>query len=724
MASEEDFLTHSETTSIILPIKDHPLGIIEEASEGSTSGESEGEPPEPPEPPPQHGNDDSLSQASTFCGTGDYNDTSHEAMIAFYTRDVDKGHAWVVLVAIFIIFMVNAGMLYTTGVYYAKMLEEYEQSRSYTSLVGSLTNSFFMLIGPLTSIFIQRFGCRPSIMLGSLTMMTGYLISAFTTSLEMLFVTYGIVAASGMNFCYSGQIIALAQYFDKWHSIATSVAMTGIGFGILFLSQLVEFSVETFGWRGSFLINAGLALQNFICGLLIFPLPEMPKLVIVGGEEEYLKKNPSSKYSLASQNTLASLQKIHSQQHFYERHVTERSFSSLMMSMEASYLTSSLMSINDDRVSLRRVNTEHTDTIGLRSNQHSFISRRSSYIPLTKVRNNPHSFHVNELPGYAYPSTSTGRKSSSTSLSRAIDSAMSISNSQSFIKEGFEPGEDIALKMQDQTNGNYRKFTIGDDLSVFDEVDEEEDKTEWTTESQEMTFSLSVEHPTFCSSVLEKFKVKIRMFLHYVKREKKENPLLDLRFWLINFGYFFCIVGTLTLFVIYKDFAGALNVVDYYSIALSAIGIGDMCGRITGGLLTSTKWADPLVCFSLAMVFCGFVMASHLLVDGNGIAFLVLAVLFGFFYGIQNILIAVAPARVFGREKLITVFGNILFLSGIGAFIGPPITGTIVDVTGDYAVVVIFSVSCLELGGLLVIIAYVLNKIRIKRNMLDKGDSV
>ena len=63
----------------------------------------------------------------------------------------------------------------------------------------------------------------------------------------MLFVSFFV--ASGMNFCYSGQIIALAQYFDKWHSIATSVAMTGIGFGILFLvsvnflSQLLAIAI-------------------------------------------------------------------------------------------------------------------------------------------------------------------------------------------------------------------------------------------------------------------------------------------------------------------------------------------------------------------------------------------------------------------------------------------------------------------------------------------------
>lgn len=42
-------------------------------------------------------------------------------------------------------------------------------------------------------MFIQSWGCRAALILGSLLMATGYLASAFTTSLEALFFTYGVV---------------------------------------------------------------------------------------------------------------------------------------------------------------------------------------------------------------------------------------------------------------------------------------------------------------------------------------------------------------------------------------------------------------------------------------------------------------------------------------------------------------------------------------------------
>ena len=47
--------------------------------------------------------------------------------------------------------------------------------------------------GPMSFMFIQTFGCRAALICGSLIMATGYMISAFTTSLEALFFTYGVV---------------------------------------------------------------------------------------------------------------------------------------------------------------------------------------------------------------------------------------------------------------------------------------------------------------------------------------------------------------------------------------------------------------------------------------------------------------------------------------------------------------------------------------------------
>lgn len=86
------------------------------------------------------------------------------------------------------------------------------------------------------------------------------------------------------------------------------------------------------------------------------------------------------------------------------------------------------------------------------------------------------------------------------------------------------------------------------------------------------------------------------------------------------------------------------------------------------------QFFNPLLMYALSMFFCGLVVLSHILIT-TSTHFLILTAMFGILYGSQNVLIAVTPSRIFGREKLPSVFGYILFLGGLGALIGAPIAG-------------------------------------------------
>ena len=63
---------------------------------------------------------------------------------------------------------------------------------------------------------------------------------------------------------------------------------------------------------------------------------------------------------------------------------------------------------------------------------------------------------------------------------------------------------------------------------------------------------------------------------------------MESRFWLLNVAYFFAMVGTICFFIIYKDFAVSKGVGDYYTMALSGIGIGDLVGRMSTGIMLSS----------------------------------------------------------------------------------------------------------------------------------------
>ncbi|XP_050725876.1 uncharacterized protein LOC127003374 isoform X2 [Eriocheir sinensis] len=614
------------------------LGTIEEAKEGSTADESEGEntleiPQDETTETPEKGDEEKKAEEKPIEDEDESNDEEDEegeqpeVMVGALAYDwanhpdVDGGWAWVILFAMFGVFVITSGLLNTTGMYYVQMLSEYGYSRSYTAWMGSLINAFFMLGGPLSSMFIQSWGCRAALIFGSLLMSTGYLASAFTTSLEALFFTYGVVVACGMNFAYSGQIMALNQYFYKRHSIATSMAMLGIGLGIFFLSSVTEHNIEEYGWRGSFIWSAGLSLQIVVFGSLIFPLQPVPE----GKMTQQPKENiPEPSRPLKAIRTSKSRMLL-------GKSLNHRSFSSLRLSAEASYLGHSQLSLMDSQRHLSNV----------RSNQHSFCSK-GSHLVIGSIRSNGHSFCTRdshaELSHFDLRSNQFsfhhkdsfaefGLHSNAHSFCSRRDSQAGLngikSNPHSFIHHHHVlDGEGDSLK--GSCGGGRARFMLREgDCDLGCCVLEEED--DCLSEQ-----SAGEEHQSVCLVMAGKVKHKICNSLRGLTRKSEDNLCINARFWLLDLAFFFAMLGTMCLFIIYKDFAVSKNVGEYYTMGLSGIGIGDLVGRMSAGLMLSSEaplwtvlaalmecWDSPQPTFLLALSSSSSASWSIVLLSGH-----------------------------------------------------------------------------------------------------------
>lgn len=74
-----------------------------------------------------------------------------------------------------------------------------------------------------------------------------------------------------------GSLSAISLYFRKWSSLATGFMLAGAGVGVVAIGLEVEWAVETFGWRGTMLIQAGLAFQICVFAVLVRGLPSSPE---------------------------------------------------------------------------------------------------------------------------------------------------------------------------------------------------------------------------------------------------------------------------------------------------------------------------------------------------------------------------------------------------------------------------------------------------------------
>ena len=70
--------------------------------------------------------------------------------------DLDKGWAWVVLVASFVSFMLHGGTMYAVGIIHLALLERYREDVSKTAWTGALQSALISVGGLFTKcIFIH-----------------------------------------------------------------------------------------------------------------------------------------------------------------------------------------------------------------------------------------------------------------------------------------------------------------------------------------------------------------------------------------------------------------------------------------------------------------------------------------------------------------------------------------------------------------------------------------
>ena len=83
----------------------------------------------------------------------------------------------------------------------------------------------------------------------------GFVVSSFTNSLEMLFLTFGVVAGFGLSLCYVAAVVIVAYYFDSKRSLATGLSVCGSGIGTFLFAPLTQYFLVEYGWRGKFAMS-------------------------------------------------------------------------------------------------------------------------------------------------------------------------------------------------------------------------------------------------------------------------------------------------------------------------------------------------------------------------------------------------------------------------------------------------------------------------------------
>ncbi|XP_045201696.2 monocarboxylate transporter 13-like [Mercenaria mercenaria] len=185
----------------------------------------------------------------------------------------DSSWSWVVAMAAFVAHLITHGIVYSFGILFLTLEDNFNGTKAELSWIPSLTTGTLYLIGPVASIMINRYGCRAVSVVGSILGFLGYLASIFVRHLYMLYITMGIVAGCGFGMVFLPAILIVTKYFNKYRSLACGLALSGAGGGAFILSPLIDYLIDTYAWKGTLLLLSAIILNCIPCALIFRSLP-------------------------------------------------------------------------------------------------------------------------------------------------------------------------------------------------------------------------------------------------------------------------------------------------------------------------------------------------------------------------------------------------------------------------------------------------------------------
>ncbi|KAG7226394.1 hypothetical protein INR49_013805 [Caranx melampygus] len=144
-----------------------------------------------------------------------------------YPEAPDGGWGWVVAVAFFLVEAFTYGTIKSFGIFLQDLMEEFGETNSRVSWIVSICVFVMTFTGPLSSVMTNRFGFQLVVMIGGLLISTGTITTSFTSSINQMYITYGLVAGLGYCLTFLPTVTILSKYFTRRRSLVTAVASMG-----------------------------------------------------------------------------------------------------------------------------------------------------------------------------------------------------------------------------------------------------------------------------------------------------------------------------------------------------------------------------------------------------------------------------------------------------------------------------------------------------------------
>ncbi|GJQ75164.1 hypothetical protein Trydic_g9768 [Trypoxylus dichotomus] len=187
----------------------------------------------------------------------------------------DGGYGWIVVAAVVLLNSSLIPIILCFGMIYEDKFSEMDIPASQISFLLHLNNSLMCLLGIFSGPLLKLFQHRPIIFAGVILCCVSIFLTTFAESYTFIMCTIGIMLGIGNGILMPATYMVVNSYFKERLTLAMSFQVTGSSIAGIFMPQICDFLLATFGITGTVLIFAGISFNAIPAAILLIPAKEI-----------------------------------------------------------------------------------------------------------------------------------------------------------------------------------------------------------------------------------------------------------------------------------------------------------------------------------------------------------------------------------------------------------------------------------------------------------------
>ena len=172
--------------------------------------------------------------------------------------------------------MLLMGTVYTYSVFRFHIEQLFSISTLQSGLPYMTSLFFFAFSMMISGRFLTNNRVKHFAVIGTILIILGYILSAFSPNVWVLMGSYGLLIGSGVGMVYGVPIYMVQTLFPQKSGFMTGVVLLGFGSSPLVTAPLSDYLISAFGLTNTFLILASIFLIVQLPLALIFSIKEQP----------------------------------------------------------------------------------------------------------------------------------------------------------------------------------------------------------------------------------------------------------------------------------------------------------------------------------------------------------------------------------------------------------------------------------------------------------------